>query len=99
MDGYIRKTDFYTLTTVDTKNAYKMAKGMGDVSLMGEAARNSKIRYGEAYSMFKSMFKEMGDKGEALIRIIPRYTYITFRTEWSFLLPPLSPLLLPPSIS
>jgi hypothetical protein len=32
VDGFIRKQIFYTMSTVDTKYAYKMAKGIGDMT-------------------------------------------------------------------
>jgi hypothetical protein len=70
IDGFIRKKNFYTLSVIDQKYAYKMAKGMGDVMMMADAVQNARTRYNEAYSMFKTMYKECGDKTAVLVKVI-----------------------------
>ena len=69
IDGFIRKKNFYTLSVIDQKYAYKMAKGMGDVMMMADAVQNARTRYNEAYSMYKTMYKECGDKTAVLVKV------------------------------
>ena len=71
IDGFVRKKTFYTLSSLDTKYAYRMAKGIGDVTMMTDATKNSKTRYNEAYNIYKTIYKELGDKAAVLIRVVP----------------------------
>jgi ribosomal protein L12E/L44/L45/RPP1/RPP2 len=75
VDGFVRKKDFYTITAVDQKYAFQMAKGIGDVLMMTDAVRNSKMRMNEAYAMYKMMYKEVGDKAEVLVKVLPQMMY------------------------
>lgn len=70
-DGFVRKKAFYTLSSLDTKYAYRMAKGIGDVTMMTDATKNTKTRYNEAYNIYKTMYKELGDKAAVLIKVVP----------------------------
>jgi hypothetical protein len=72
VDGFTRKKNFYTISSIDQKYAFQMAKGIGDVLMMTEAMRNSKLRINEAYSMFKMMYKETGDIAEVLVKVLPQ---------------------------
>eukprot|EP01038_Epipyxis_sp_PR26KG_P006330 gene6330-8716_t len=72
IDGFVTKENYRTVSTVDQKYAYQMAKGIGDMNIMTEAFKNSKIRYSEALNMYRSMFKESGDKIEVLKRVLPQ---------------------------
>ena len=71
IDGFIRKQIFYTMSTVDTKYAHKMAKGIGDLTMMAEATTMTKTRFSEAFALYRTMYKEMGDKAAVLLKIVP----------------------------
>lgn len=71
IDGFVRKKNFYTVTSLDQKYAHQMAKRIGDVMLMTDAVGHSKLRINEAYSMYKTMYKETGDRVESVIKILP----------------------------
>ena len=81
-------THIYTCIYIYTHtytHKYKAARGLGDIGLMSEVSRNSKMRYNEAYNMFKTMYKEIGDKAEVCIYIyvcvyvcICIHIYVTF---------------------
>lgn len=43
--------------------------GMGNVLMVNEAVRNSKLRYNEAYSIYKMMFKESGVMSDTLVQV------------------------------
>lgn len=72
VDGFVRKRDYHTLTSLDKKYAYEMAKGIGDVLMMTEAVRNTKMRIDEAYGMYRTMYRESGDKAEVLVKVVPQ---------------------------
>lgn len=74
-DGFVRKKNFYMITSTDQQYAYKMAKGIGDVAMMSEATKNSKLRMNEAYAMFKMMYKDVGDKVDVLVQVLPQMMY------------------------
>lgn len=74
-DGFVQKSSFLTISTADQKFAYNMAKGIGDVSLMTEAVRNTKMRYDEAYALYKTLHKEIPDKAQVLLRVVPQMMF------------------------
>ncbi len=71
IDGFVQKSNFYTISSIDQKYAYQMAKGIGDVTLMTEAVRNSKMRYDEGYTMYKTIYKEQPDRAAVLLKVLP----------------------------
>lgn len=75
VDGFVRKKNFYMMTATDQKYAFAMAKGIGDVLMMTDAVRHSKMRMNEAYAMYKLMYKEVGDKAEVLVKVLPQMMY------------------------
>lgn len=74
IDGFVQKKKFYTISSIDQKYAYNMAKGMGDVSMVTEAVKHTKVRYDEAYSIYKSVYSELRDKAGTLIKVLPLMT-------------------------
>jgi hypothetical protein len=78
VDGFIQKSRFYTFSSLDSKYAINMAKGIGDMSLLSEAVKHNKIRYNEALSMFKTIYKDgERNKSKILLRILPQMMYTT----------------------
>jgi hypothetical protein len=53
------------MTSSDQSNALNMAIHMGDSQLVAEAIRSSKIRFSEAESLFRRMYKETGNLAAA----------------------------------
>ncbi|RYH24941.1 hypothetical protein EON65_16165 [archaeon] len=74
VDGFVQKKKFYTMSATDQKYAYNMAKGLGDVTMVTEAVKHSKVRFDEAYSMYKSVYKEIRDKAGTLLKVVPLMT-------------------------
>jgi Ca2+-binding EF-hand superfamily protein len=77
IDGFIQKANFYTITSLDSKYASNMARGIGDMSLLSEAVKHNKMRYNEALSMFKTIYKEQRNKAAILLRLLPQMMYST----------------------
>lgn len=74
-DGFVQKDHFLTMTTIDQKFAYHMAKRIGDVSWMNEAVRNTKVRYDEGLALFKTLFRELQDIPLVLMQVIPQMMF------------------------
>lgn len=74
IDGFVQKKKFYTMSATDQKYAYNMAKGLGDVTMVTEAVKHNKVRFDEAYSMYKSVYKEIRDKAGTLLKVVPLMT-------------------------
>lgn len=72
IDGFITKNKFHTISSSDQRYAYHMAKGIGDVTMMTEAFKSAKIRYNEGLGMYRSMYKDIGDKVAVLLKVLPQ---------------------------
>lgn len=48
-----------------------MAKSIGDLLLITDAVGNSKLRMDEAYRLYQTLYKELGDTAECLAQILP----------------------------
>ena len=72
VDGFEEKETFSVLTSTDQNNALKMAIKMGDTQLINEAVRASKIRYAEAETLFRRMYKESGMFAASIARLLPQ---------------------------
>eukprot|EP01039_Chlorochromonas_danica_P015877 gene15877-18718_t len=74
-DGFVQKEHFLTMSTIDQKFAYHMAKRIGDVTWMNEAVRNTKMRYDEGLALYKTLFKELQDTPQVLMQVIPQMMF------------------------
>jgi len=59
------------VTYLDQKYAQIMAKSIGDPLLITDAVGNSKLRMDEAYRLYQTLYKELGDTAECLAQILP----------------------------
>lgn len=72
VDGFTEKANFSVMTSSDQNNALNMAISMGDSQLVQEAIRSSKIRFSEAESLFRRMYKETGNLAGSVAKLLPQ---------------------------
>lgn len=48
-----------------------MAKAIGDVSRVSEATAVTKTRFAEAFSLYKTMYREVSNKADVLKKVVP----------------------------
>lgn len=75
IDGFKKKEKEFLVSSCDQENAVKMAKSIGDVSLLAKALSNTKIRYAEALSMYKELYGSTGNQAESFASILPQIAY------------------------
>jgi Ca2+-binding EF-hand superfamily protein/Ran GTPase-activating protein (RanGAP) involved in mRNA processing and transport len=72
VDGFTEKSNFSVMTSSDQSNALNMAISMGDSQLVQEAIRSSKIRFSEAETLFRRMYKETGNLAQSVAKLLPQ---------------------------
>eukprot|EP00602_Paraphysomonas_sp_CaronLab_P004794 CAMPEP_0185021358 /NCGR_PEP_ID=MMETSP1103-20130426/4051_1 /TAXON_ID=36769 /ORGANISM="Paraphysomonas bandaiensis, Strain Caron Lab Isolate" /LENGTH=1351 /DNA_ID=CAMNT_0027552843 /DNA_START=296 /DNA_END=4348 /DNA_ORIENTATION=+ len=78
VDGFVLKEHFQVITSTIRRNSTNVARNMGDVaSLLSFVVQNSKLRLGDAFSFYETMYADMGDKARVLAKILPQMASAT----------------------
>ena len=71
VDGLVIKENHQIVSSTDQEKVTKMARQIGDVSLIHSTLSNSRVHFSEAFEQYRQLYSNSGNIAEALAKIIP----------------------------